>query len=150
MKENCRFCEIIHGDRENEEVVWETEHYLVLLDPYRRTSVGAICLIIPKKHRENLLELDEQESQAAIHTMQRVAEALQNAYGCKGVRVWTAVNPEAGQSILHCHFHVLGCRSFADRIIASFPGIYDLLRLRRKQSRAKLALHAEKIRKALG
>jgi diadenosine tetraphosphate (Ap4A) HIT family hydrolase len=45
----CRFCEIINEPRKaNEEVVFENEHFIVLLDKYRQTSIGGICLMIPR------------------------------------------------------------------------------------------------------
>lgn len=50
---------------------------------------------------------------------------MQKAYNCKAIRIWTAVNKEAGQSIFHCHIHIVPCNSFKDRLTASFPGFYD-------------------------
>ena len=43
-----RFSEIINGDRENEQIVFENNKFIVLTDRYRKTSVGSICLVIPK------------------------------------------------------------------------------------------------------
>jgi histidine triad (HIT) family protein len=57
-----------------------------------------------------------------------VSKAMYKAFGNKGIRIWTAVNKEAGQSIFHCHLHIVPCNSLKDRIIANFPGIYDLKR----------------------
>jgi histidine triad (HIT) family protein len=123
-----RFTEIINGDRDNEQVVFENDKFIVLTDKYRRTSVGSICLVIPKKRRRNLLELTESESKELIPIINLISKSMQKAYSCNGIRIWTAINKEAGQSIFHCHIHILPCDSFNDRLIANFPGIYDLKR----------------------
>jgi histidine triad (HIT) family protein len=123
-----RFTEIINGDRDNEQVVFENDKFIVLTDKYRRTSVGSICLVIPKKRGRNLLELTESESKELIPIINLISKSMQKAYSCNGIRIWTAINKEAGQSIFHCHIHILPFDSFNDRLIANFPGIYDLKR----------------------
>ncbi len=77
---------------------------------------------------------------------------MQKAYNCNGIRIWTAVNKEAGQSIFHCHIHVLPCGSLKDRIIAGFPGIYDLKRKILGKHKLSESLNfelAEKIRREI-
>ncbi|PJJ07863.1 histidine triad (HIT) family protein [Flavobacterium sp. 1] len=147
----CRFCQIISSQRENEEIIFESNEFIVITDQYRRTSAGAICLIIPKKHKQNILELEESNGNELIKTLKLIGMSMQKAYSCNGIRIWTAVNKEAGQSIFHCHIHLLACKSLKDRIIASFPGVYDLKRrifnFRNRKLNRKLNFElAEKIR----
>jgi histidine triad (HIT) family protein len=123
--EKCRFCEILNGDRQNEEIVYEDDYFIVLTDKFRKTSVGSICLVIPKNHFKNILDLPPEYSEKLISILNLVNVALQKAFKSKAIRIWTAVNKEAGQSIFHCHIHLVPCNSLKDRIIASFPGIYD-------------------------
>lgn len=147
--EKCRFCEIINGNREKEEIIYENKEFIVLTDKYRKTSLGSICLIIPKQHKENILELTETDGKQIIPIINIVSKAMQKAYNCNGIRIWTAVNKEAGQSIFHCHIHVLPCNSIKDRIIANFPGIYDLKKRILGKSELSESLNfklAEKIR----
>lgn len=123
--DSCRFCKIIKGERNDEEIIFEDENFIVLTDKFRQTSAGSICLLIPKTHRSNILELTKKEGNAFFKILNLISISMQNAYNCKGIRIWTAVNKEAGQSIFHCHIHIVPCRSIKDRIIANFPGIYD-------------------------
>lgn len=123
--DSCRFCKIIKGERNDEEIIFEDENFIVLTDKFRQTSAGSICLLIPKTHRSNILELTKEEGNAFFKILNLISISMQNAYNCKGIRIWTAVNKEAGQSIFHCHIHIVPCRSIKDRIIANFPGIYD-------------------------
>jgi len=123
--ESCRFCQIIKGDRNNEEIIFEDDNFIVITDKYRQASVGSICLLIPKKHKKNILELTQEDENSFFKTLNLISSSMQNAYNCKGIRIWTAVNKQAGQSIFHCHIHIVPCNSIKDRIIANFPGIYD-------------------------
>jgi histidine triad (HIT) family protein len=142
----CRFCEIINEPKKaNEEVVFENEHFIVLLDKYRQTSIGGICLIVPK------FELDEYEASEIINLISFIGKKMQEAYSARGIRVWTAINKEAGQSIFHCHIHLVPCSRFMDRLTAMIPGIYDILRRISKLNKSalnseRLFEYAEKIR----
>jgi histidine triad (HIT) family protein len=148
----CRFCQIINESSVGEQIVFENREFIVLTDKFRRTSLGSICLIIPKQHKKNILELTETESKEIIPLINNVSKAIQKAYNCKGIRIWTAVNKEAGQSVFHCHVHVLACNSIKDRIIANFPGIYDLKKRIFGRSELSESINfqlAEKIRKEI-
>jgi histidine triad (HIT) family protein len=150
--ENCRFCEIINKNRKKEEIIYENQEFIVLTDKFRKTSFGSICLIIPKQHRQNVIELSEKEGKVIIPVIKIVSKAMQKAYNCNGIRIWTAINKEAGQSIFHCHIHVLPCKSIKDRLIANFPGIYDLKRRFFGKSELSETLNfklAEKIRREI-
>ena len=148
----CTFCEIIENKELCEEIILESKNFIVFTDKYRKTSCGSICLLVPKKHVENIFELNNGDELLKI--IQQIGFAMQKAYNCKGIRIWTAVNKEAGQSIFHCHLHILACKSFKDRLIASLPGLYDLkyriLKFGNNQLNEKRNyILAEKIRKEL-
>lgn len=152
--DSCRFCKIIKGERNDEEIIFEDENFIVLTDKFRQTSAGSICLLIPKTHRSNILELTKKEGNAFFKILNLISISMQNAYNCKGIRIWTAVNKEAGQSIFHCHIHIVPCRSIKDRIIANFPGIYDWKRRIIKLGNNKLKQNqnfkfAEKLRNSI-
>ena len=124
----CKFCQIIEGNKKDEEIIFESDNFIVLTDKYRRTSVGAICLLIPKIHKANLLALPKELSIEFLEILTLTSTSMQQAYNCNGIRIWTAINQEAGQSIFHCHIHILPCKSLFDRLIAAIPGLYDLKR----------------------
>ncbi|WP_424001219.1 HIT family protein [Maribacter sp. IgM3_T14_3] len=149
MNKDCRFCEIIGGDRNAEEIVFENNEFIVVSDRNRKTSSGGICLIIPKQHVPNILELTEQDGNGLIKIQSLVGKAMERAFKCNGIRIWTAVNKAAGQSIFHCHIHLVPCNSIMDRIIASYSGLYDLKKRifgKRKLSEKVNFELAEKIR----
>ena len=151
---DCKFCKIINGERAYEEIVYENKDFIVLTDRYRKTSVGAICLIISKHHHPNILELQNEIGVTLVETINLVGNSMRKAYNCEGIRIWTAAGKNAGQSIFHFHLHLVPCKSILDRLIAMVPGLYDVLRKiiflgNNELARQKNFELAEKIRKAL-
>lgn len=71
-------------------------------------------LIIPKQHLVNSLDLAAENDQL-IGSVYRVAATLARERGVAdaGFRVVNNNNADAGQSVFHIHFHLLGGRNFA-------------------------------------
>ncbi len=149
---DCIFCKIIHGQTNGEEIIFENDDCIVILDRYRITSVGAICLVIPKKHVQDITFLDDSIASILMLTIKDATVLSKTTFGAKGVRIWQANGHTAGQSIGHLHFHIVPCNSVMDRIIAQFPISFDIFRrhnifLKNRQiNKSKLSLYAERLR----
>ena len=70
-------------------------------------------LVIPKKEIASLADLGEDDAALAGHLLAviRKLAAQRNLTG--GYRVVANCGPDAGQSVSHLHFHLLGGRNFA-------------------------------------
>ena len=107
MAEKTIFKKII--DREiKADIVHEDEHCLAFrdIDPQAPTHV----LVIPKKEIPSLNALSGADQQLIGHlflAMKQIAEKLQLD---DGYRVTVNCGPNAGQSVDHLHFHLLGGR----------------------------------------
>lgn len=64
-------------------------------------------LVIPKAPAETLLDLSEVDAQACIATTRRMAIAVRQALGQPGVYIAQMNGAAAGQTVPHCHFHVI-------------------------------------------
>jgi len=64
-------------------------------------------LVIPREPAETLLELSEEAARACIATTRRIAVAVRQALGQPGVYVAQMNGAAAGQTVPHCHFHVI-------------------------------------------
>lgn len=102
--ENCIFCKIIGGEIPSDTVYGDADT-LAFLD-IKPNNPGH-TLVVPKKHSENLYDIDDHSLAATIRTVQKVAIALKKATGAEGINI--AMNNEraAGQIIFHPHFHVI-------------------------------------------
>lgn len=68
-------------------------------------------LIVPKKAIRNLQAAQSEEDYALIMEAIKVAKQLAEEFGIdKGYRLLTNNGEEAGQSIFHLHFHLIGGR----------------------------------------
>ena len=66
------------------------------------------CLIIPKRHIKDYFELTKDEL-TACHELIKIVkdEILSKDQSVKGFNLGTNIGKVSGQSILHCHFHLI-------------------------------------------
>ena len=71
-------------------------------------------LLVPKEHVESIAELEERHGDALAELFVAAAH-LAKAEGVDrtGWRIVSNVGPDAGQSVAHLHFHLLGGRQMA-------------------------------------
>ena len=103
--ENCLFCKIIAGDIPSAKV-YEDETVLAFRDiaPQAPTHI----LVIPKAHIGSVAEVSPENSNVVAHIFEVIpaiakAEGLENGY-----RVVSNCGDDAGQTVHHLHFHILG------------------------------------------
>jgi histidine triad (HIT) family protein len=104
---DCLFCRIAAGEIPADRV-FEDEAVIVFRDinPKAPTHV----LAIPRRHIPSAGDLTEADGDllAALFTaLRRVAADA----GLESYRIASNVGPEAGQSVFHLHFHLMGGRS---------------------------------------
>ena len=105
----CLFCRIVAGEIPSDRV-FEDERVIVFRDinPKAPTHV----LAIPRRHLDSAADLTDADGEllaALFSAMRRVADEA----GLEGYRILSNVGVEAGQSVFHLHFHLLGGRSLA-------------------------------------
>ncbi|MGH2562008.1 MAG: histidine triad nucleotide-binding protein [Thermomicrobiales bacterium] len=103
---DCIFCRIANGSL-GAEFVAESEHAVAFRDlsPQAPTHV----LVVPRHHYAALRELNAADPMlgAQLLTM-AVQVAEKDGLFTTGYRVLTNDGPDAGQTVHHLHFHVLG------------------------------------------
>jgi len=100
----CIFCQIVLGQSPASRV-YEDEHTLAFMDLQQATE-GHV-LVIPKRHVENIYELDEETTARLFHSVVRVARAMRASLQPLGLNLWQANGRAAGQSVFHAHVHLL-------------------------------------------
>ena len=104
---DCIFCKIAEGQIPSTKV-YEDEQVLAFRDiaPMAPTHI----LVIPKAHIGSVAEIDAGNSGVVAHIFEVIpqiaaAEGLKNGY-----RVVSNCGQDAGQTVHHLHFHILGGR----------------------------------------
>ena len=103
--ENCLFCKIVAGTIPSTKV-FEDETVLAFRDiaPMAPTHI----LVIPKAHIESVNAVSTDNSGIVAHIFE-VIPAIAKAENLeKGYRVISNCGPDAGQTVPHLHFHILG------------------------------------------
>ncbi|QVK17945.1 HIT family protein [Mycoplasmatota bacterium] len=101
---NCLFCKIV-----NKEIpgvtIYEDEKIIAFLDISQITK--GHTLIIPKKHYENVFEIDEETISHLYKQVPKIAKAIMNAFQAKGLNVVNNNGEAAGQTVFHYHVHLI-------------------------------------------
>lgn len=103
---DCLFCSIINGDIPSTKV-YEDETVYAFKDINPMAPVHV--LIVPKQHISSVNEVTEENSGVIAHIYE-VAAKLAKELGISesGYRVVSNCGADAGQTVFHLHFHILG------------------------------------------
>ncbi len=97
----CIFCDIKKSERAHENKLAYASY-----DSYPVTEHH--CLIIPKRHIKDYFDLSNDELVACNELIQIVKKEIINKdLTVKGFNLGTNIGKVSGQSILHCHLHLI-------------------------------------------
>ncbi len=100
----CIFCKII-----NKEIpcykVYEDDLFLAFLDISQATK--GHTLVIPKKHYQNIFELDKNVTNIMLDVIQKIATGIKEATNCEGINIINNNGVAAGQTVFHYHVHII-------------------------------------------
>ena len=97
----CIFCKI-----RKEELQFENQLAYSSIDSYPVSEFHS--LIVPKRHVEIYFELTSEEIQACNELILKTKEKiLKKDSNVKGFNIGTNAGKVAGQSIMHCHIHLI-------------------------------------------
>ena len=97
----CIFC----NEKKNN-IVDENDHAYASYDPYPVSKKH--CLIVPKRHVKNYFDLSEKEILACNQLIKSMKIKIEEKdKSVKGFNTGTNSGKAAGQSIMHCHIHLI-------------------------------------------
>ena len=102
--EDCIFCKIIDG-KISAAKVYEDAYVIAFLDIMPANK--GHCLIVPKNHASNLIEMDEEDLIATMKAAKKVARALSLSFGNGSFNIVMNNGKEAGQLVNHAHIHLI-------------------------------------------
>ena len=107
---NCLFCKIAAGDIPSTKV-YEDETVLAFRDiaPQAPTHI----LVIPKAHIASVAEVSGENSGVVAHIFEVIPQIARSEGLDNGYRVVSNCGPDAGQTVPHLHFHILGGKQLA-------------------------------------
>lgn len=110
---DCIFCKIANKEI-NSEIVYENESVVAFKDLNPRAKIH--LLIVPKKHYETILDIDNNE---VMKDILKAVKEIANQYEIdeKGFRIINNCKENGGQEVMHVHFHLLAGEKLSTNII---------------------------------
>lgn len=104
---SCPFCEIVAGDA-SADVIVQNDRVTAFHDqsPQAPTHV----LVVPNAHVVSLDEVDDADGDLLGELLMVARDLARRLSLDKGYRVVINTGPQAGQSVMHLHVHLLGGR----------------------------------------
>jgi Diadenosine tetraphosphate (Ap4A) hydrolase and other HIT family hydrolases len=100
----CIFCDIVNNKAKSYKV-YENDETLAFLD-INPISYGHI-LVIPKKHFENIYEMDKNILIEIIKTVKTVTAILKDKLNINAVNLMNSNGKIGNQTVFHYHVHVI-------------------------------------------
>ncbi len=112
---DCIFCKIINGEIPSKKV-YEDEMIFAFEDI--NPQAPKHVLVVPKEHICCANKIDSENSKYVAHIFEKVGEiAKLMGIDESGYRVINNCGREAGQTVFHLHFHILGGADMGEKLI---------------------------------
>ena len=106
----CLFCKIIAGEIPSTKVYEdETVYAFRDINPQAPTHV----LVVPKTHIEDCNGITAENSNLVAHIFEVIPQIAKAEGLANGYRVVSNCGADAGQTVQHLHFHILGGKPLA-------------------------------------
>lgn len=112
MQTNCIFCKIIAGEIPSA-TVYEDNDFKAIMD-IGPAAKGHI-IILPKKHSDELYDLDDDTAAKALLVARRLAKAMKEELKCDGINMLQNNGEASGQTVFHFHLHLIP-RFYGDQV----------------------------------
>ncbi|MGN1223400.1 MAG: HIT domain-containing protein [Christensenellales bacterium] len=109
---DCIFCKIKKGEIKSD-ILYENEDFFVINDISHMAQKH--YLIIPKEHFAYIREIDEKRIKIISKIFESMKD-LEKILGLEdGYRIVVNQRENAGQTVQHLHFHILGGEKLSDK-----------------------------------
>ena len=111
---DCIFCKIANGEIPST-IVYEDEYVTAFKDLNPQAPIH--ILVVPKKHYNNILDVAENDN-----VISKIYEAInkianKEGFAKDGFRVINNCGENAGQTVMHMHFHILAGKKLGEKIL---------------------------------
>ena len=115
--ENCLFCKIIKGDIPSTKV-YEDEEVYAFKDINPEAPVH--ILVVPKKHISSINEIEDEDRELIGKIFISIKKiAKEQGVEESGYRVVSNCGKDAGQTVMHLHFHILAGKDLGEKVLTN-------------------------------
>ncbi len=117
QKQQCLFCQIIHG-KVNSRRVYDDDKIVAVLD-INPASLGHV-LLVPREHYNILPQMNDDEISHLFNVAKGISGALLRAFQVQGTSIFVANGASAGQKAQHVMVHIIP-RNEGDKVNLVVP-----------------------------
>ena len=111
---DCLFCKIIEGDIPSTKV-YEDEYVYAFKDINPMAAVHV--LVIPKQHIACANDISAENSIEVARVFEAIPKVAEILGLDNGYRIISNCGPDADQTVLHLHFHILGGEKLPGKLV---------------------------------
>lgn len=101
IMDNCIFCKEFKKDK----IIYQDHIWIAISDSYPVSS--GHTLLIPKRHCNTFFDLSYIELKTMYNAIKNIKDILDKRYNPDGYNIGMNCGEAAGQSIMHCHIHII-------------------------------------------
>lgn len=120
----CRAAETLSTSAPEPAVVLIEPRVFAFVPLHHYGGIRGNCLIVPRVHYENVLDMPEDLGNDFFRVTRRLAVAMQEAFGCEGISTRQHNGPAGDQDVWHFHLHVFP-RFDGDGLHGGHKVLYD-------------------------
>ena len=109
----CLFCEIIEGNIPSTKV-YEDDMILAFKDINPVAPIHTV--IVPKEHIDSANGVNAKNSKYIAHIFEKIPE-IARLQGIDSYRIINNCEEDAGQTVMHLHFHLVGGTKLGEKIV---------------------------------
>lgn len=105
----CPFCGIamtLASPAPESAIVLADAEVFALVPTHHYAGIKGNCLVIPRGHYENVLDIPDNLGNAFFRATRQLAQAMRTAFGCEGISTRQHNGPAGNQDVWHYHLHV--------------------------------------------
>ncbi|WP_231104402.1 HIT family protein [Xanthomonas graminis] len=106
---DCPFCGIaatLPSPAPESAVVLVDANVYALVPTHHYAGIQGNCLVIPRAHYENVLDMPDELGREVFCATRRLAHAMLATFGCEGISTRQHNGPAGNQDVWHYHLHV--------------------------------------------
>lgn len=107
---DCPFCRIaatLPAAAPESAVVLVEPRVFAFIPLHHYAGIRGNCLVVPRLHHENVLEIPEDLGVDFFRATRRLAGAMLEVLGCEGISTRQHNGPAGDQDVWHYHLHVI-------------------------------------------
>ena len=111
---DCVFCKIANGEIPSAKV-YEDDKIIAFNDLNPQAPVH--ILVIPKNHISCINDINSDNSDVIGHIFEKIPQIAKSAGLEGGYRIISNCGKDAGQTVFHLHFHLLGGKTLGEGLV---------------------------------